>query len=169
MPRRIRNPGSGKAPVNTPGKGEGWGGAAKGAGRGGPAKAFTKDSPTRVTVQAVAGQTGSGAQMGDPEKAARRRELAALEEVRQQQMRDVIEERDRIELGDEAAERISAELPEQPDEPEILEVSNDDESPKTPEPKTTPKARAPRSSAAKTTATKTTTRKPRAPKAAATK
>jgi hypothetical protein len=90
MPRRIRNPGSGKAPVNTPGKGEGWGGAAKGAGRGGPAKAFTKDSPTRVTVQAVAGQTGSGAQMGDPEKAARRRELAALEEVRQQQMRDVI-------------------------------------------------------------------------------
>ncbi len=46
MPRRVRNPGSGKAPVNTPpsgipakgvGKGDGWGGPPKGAGRGGPA------------------------------------------------------------------------------------------------------------------------------------
>ncbi len=31
MPRKSRNPGSGKKPVNTPARGAGWGGEAKGA------------------------------------------------------------------------------------------------------------------------------------------
>ena len=37
MPRQPRKPGSGKAPVNTPARGAGWGGPAKGEGRGGGA------------------------------------------------------------------------------------------------------------------------------------
>ena len=37
MPRRNRNPGSGKAPHNGPATGMGWGGAPRGKGTGGPA------------------------------------------------------------------------------------------------------------------------------------
>jgi hypothetical protein len=62
MPRKPRNPGTGKAPVNTPASGAGWGGPAKGAG---------SDAPTRATGPKFAPGNTLGGGPGD--RAALRR------------------------------------------------------------------------------------------------
>jgi len=53
MPRRVRNPGSGKPPHNGPAKGAGIGGPAKGAGVG-PAKSYTAETRPDAARAAVA-------------------------------------------------------------------------------------------------------------------
>src|ERR1700691_1049858 len=86
MATRVRNPGSGKAPVNTPasgipakgaGKGDGWGGEPKGAGSGAQRKLFTsEDNPAKKP--------------GWKERLSRGKRLAKEEVKRQKQMRDMI-------------------------------------------------------------------------------
>ena len=87
MPRRVRNPGSGKAPVNTPASGipaggthsEGWGGPAKGAGKG-PAYGPT----TAETFEILRAKKASA----PPEVKAKRKKAKADKAARVEQFND---------------------------------------------------------------------------------
>lgn len=70
MPRKVRNPGSGKAPVNTPAQGAGWGGPAKGA----------STAPASIqTAPPVGPETNPSGLMGDRKAQRRERAMAILD------------------------------------------------------------------------------------------
>ena len=74
MPRRVRNPGSGKPPHNGPAKGAGIGGPAKGAGVG-PAKPYTAETRPYAARAAVAATL---AENHDPDEQKYRQEQRRL-------------------------------------------------------------------------------------------